>query len=211
MPEVAGNVTRPRTVNSSSRLLTSPLPWARRRHNKHLRLEWEVVMPTWVQYVEWLISAPVLIAIAWVRFNSPPTNRSGTTFVLFFVGLTFYCLLIVALWLLIIVAVSEGGIGLGEFYHPLPGAKAQGDLAQHAPLVAAFILVAATHFSWVCRMDNSARSLCITLAAIPREADWLALELAQNVDFSPKSEVLRSKVSKIISERIGPQALSFEA
>src|SRR5262249_57550914 len=140
MPEVAGNVTRPRTVNSSSRLLTSPLPWARRRHNKHLRLEWEVVMPTWVQYVEWLISAPVLIAIAWVRFNSPPTNRSGTTFALFYVGLTIYCLLIVALWLLIIVAVSLNLAKLDP--------QVQRELAQHAPLMAAFVLVAAPHFIW---------------------------------------------------------------
>ena len=71
-------------------------------------------MSQWVQYSEWLITAPVLFAIAWGRFNSPPTNRSGTTFALFIVGLTIYCLLIVALWLLIIVAVSQGSISLGK-------------------------------------------------------------------------------------------------
>ncbi len=118
-------------------------------------------MSQWVQYSEWLIPAPVLIAIAWVRFNSPPTNRSGTTFALFVVGLTIYCLLIVALWLLIIVAVSQGSIGFGKLNLSLSSPKAQAELAQHAPLVAAFILVAATHFSWVRRMDNTARAFCI--------------------------------------------------
>ena len=168
-------------------------------------------MSQWVQYSEWLIPAPVLIAIAWVRFNSPPTNRSGTTFALFVVGLTIYCLLIVALWLLIIVAVSQGSIGFGKLNLSLSSPKAQAELAQHAPLLAAFVLVAATHFSWVRRMDNSARAFCIKLASIPRQADWLALELAQTIDFRPKSELLRNKVSKIITEDIGAQALSFES
>ena len=97
-------------------------------------------MPNLVQHIEWLISAPVLIAVAWVRFNSPPTNRSGTTFALFYVGLTIYCLLIVALWLLIIVAVSLNLAKLDP--------QVQRELAQHAPLMAAFVLVAAPHFIW---------------------------------------------------------------
>src|SRR6266542_2491478 len=196
------------------RPLPSPFPWLAGgtitvKNTPPAR--WEVVMSQWVQYSEWLIPAPVLIAIAWVRFNSPPTNRSGTTFALFVVGLTIYCLLIVALWLLIIVAVSQGSIGFGKLNLSLSSPKAQAELAQHAPLVAAFILVAATHFSWVRRMDNTARAFCITLAAIPRQADWLALELAQTIDFRPKSELLRNKVSKIITEDIGAQALSFES
>jgi uncharacterized protein YecT (DUF1311 family) len=32
-----------------------------------------------MQYSAWIIPVPLLIAIAWVRFNQPPTNRSGTT------------------------------------------------------------------------------------------------------------------------------------
>ncbi len=150
--------------------------------------------------------------------SSPPSRPrrrhntvKNTPFALFVVGLTIYCLLIVALWLLIIVAVSQGSIGFGKLNLSLSSPKAQAELAQHAPLVAAFILVAATHFSWVRRMDNTARAFCITLAAIPRQADWLALELAQTIDFRPKSELLRNKVSKIITEDIGAQALSFES
>src|SRR5262249_61633933 len=61
------------------------------------------------------------------------------------------------------------------------------------------------------RMDKAARELCMRLAAIPREAAWLALELAQTVDFQPRSELLRNKVSKIITEDISAQALRFEA
>jgi hypothetical protein len=36
------------------------------------------------------------------------------------------------------------------------------------------------------------RTFCITLAAIPREHDRLALELAQTADFRPKSVKARS-------------------
>jgi len=38
----------------------------------------------------------------------------------------------------------------------------------------------------------------------------LALELAQTADFRPKSERLRNKISKTISENIGARALNFE-
>jgi hypothetical protein len=166
-----------------------------------------------VQYSEWLIPAPLLIAIAWVRFNSPPTNRSGTTFALFSIGLTIYCLLIAVLWLMVIIAVSQGSIGLDKLSPALGMAnpQAQGEFAQYLPLVAALVIVATTHVSWVRRIDDRARTFCITLAAIPREADRLALELAQTADFQPRSERLRSKVSKVIGEEIAPQALSFKA
>jgi hypothetical protein len=73
------------------------------------------------------------------------------------------------------------------------------------------LMMPATHVSWVRRIDDRARAFCIMLAAIPREADRLALELAQTADFQPRSERLRSKVSKVISEEIAAQALSFEA
>jgi hypothetical protein len=136
-----------------------------------------------VQYSEWLIPVPVLIAMAWVRFNSPPTNRSGTTFVLFSVGLMLYGLLIGVLWLLVIIGLTQGSLGLHNLH---------GEFAQHAPLVAALLMVAATHVSWIKRMDDAARAFCITFAAIPREADRLALELAQTAVFQPKTERLRA-------------------
>ena len=165
-----------------------------------------------VQYSEWIIPVPLLIAIAWVRFNSPPTNRSGTTFVLFSIGLTIYCLLIAVLWLLVIIAVSQGSIGFDKLSLAVGSAnpQAQGEFAQYTPLVAALMMVAATHVSWVRRIDNTARTFCIALAAIPREADRLALELAQTADFRPRSERLRNKVGEVIRHEIAAQALSFE-
>jgi hypothetical protein len=54
-------------------------------------------------------------------------------------------------------------------------------------------------------MDNRARAFCITLAAIPREADRLALELAQTATFQPKAEKLRAHVRKVITETVETQ------
>jgi len=66
--------------------------------------EW---VPYLVQPSEWIVSALMLIVVAWERFNTPPTNRSGTTFALFSFGLIFYYALIVALWLLVTIAVRQ--------------------------------------------------------------------------------------------------------
>jgi len=71
-------------------------------------------------------------------------------------------------------------------------------------------MVAATHFSWVRQMDNAAREFCIKLAAIPSEANRLALELEQFAAFQPRPGQLREKVRKVITETIGPRALNFE-
>jgi uncharacterized protein YneF (UPF0154 family) len=167
----------------------------------------------WVQYSEWIIPVPVLFAIAWHNFNSPPTNRSSTTLALFSIGLTIYCFLIAVLWLLVIIAISGGSIGFDKLSLALGTANpnAQGEFAQYAPLLAALMMVAATQVSWIQEIDDRARKFCIELAAIPREADRLALELAQTADFSPKSERLRRKISEVISENIGTQGLNFEA
>jgi uncharacterized membrane protein YidH (DUF202 family) len=177
----------------------------------------EVVMSSeWISYgvhsSEWIVSALMLVVVAWARFNSPPTNRSGTTFALFSFGLIFYYALIVALWLIVIIAVRQGSVGFDKATIWLGGLspKVQGEFAPYAPLVAAFMIVVAAHFPWVWRIDNLARGFCIKLAAIPREADRLTLELAQTADFRPKSDRLRAHVSKTITENIGPQALNFE-
>ena len=164
------------------------------------------------EWIPWVMSAAMLIVYARARFNSPPTNRSGTTFALFFFGLIFYCALIVALWIVVIVAVRQGGIGFYKSAVWLGAAEPDslGEFKPYAPLVAALVIVVAAHFPWVRRIDDAARTFCIKLAAIPREADRLALELAQTAEFQPKSERLRGRISKIITEDIGPQALKFE-
>ncbi len=162
-----------------------------------------------VQYGEWIIPTLLLYVVAWARFNSPPTNRSGTTFALFFLGAVFYYALIIALWLLVTIAISQGSIGLDRFGALLrfkPGAE--GEMDQYKPIFAALIIVVASQFPMVHRIDKAARAFCISLAAIPRQADRIAVELAQS-DFFPRSERLRDQIAKIVSESVGKQALNF--
>ena len=169
--------------------------------------------PYLVQPAEWIVSALMLIVVACERFNTPPTNRSSTTFALFSFGLIFYYALIVALWLVVTIAVRQGAIGFDKSVILLggPNPKVRAEFAPYAPLVAALVIVVAAHFPWVQQVDNLARAFCINLAAIPREADRLTLELAQAADFQPKSEKVRGYVEKIITEQIGSQALRFES
>jgi hypothetical protein len=159
---------------------------------------------------EWIIAVLALYVVAWTRFNSPPTNRSGTTFVLFFFGVIFYYALIVALWVLVMIGLVQGSIGFDWIGKALTkvNPEAQIQLAQYAPIVAALIIVVASQFRRVLQIDSAARMFCVKFAAIPREADQLAIELAQGADFRP-TERLRSQVTRIISENIGPQALNF--
>jgi hypothetical protein len=149
---------------------------------------------------EWIVPALLLLIVAWVRFNSPPTNRSGTTFALFYVGVVFYYGLILALWLLVTVS----GIGFGGL------ATGKEQIAQHAPIFGALIIVVASQFPQVLRIDIAARKFCLSLAAIPREADRLSVELGQSADFQPPSEQLRNRVTKIISNNINCKAVNFD-
>lgn len=159
---------------------------------------------------QWIIAILALYVVAWTRFNSPPTNRSGTTFALFFFGVTFYYALIVALWVLVMIGLVQGSIGFDWIGRTLTkvSPEAQIQLAQYAPIVAALIIVVASQFRQVLRIDSAARTFCFKLAAIPREADRLTVELAQSADFQP-TEKLRSQVTRLISENISPQALNF--
>src|SRR5262245_22284385 len=155
-----------------------------------------------IQSGVWLVPALLLFAVVWIRFNTPPTNRSGTTFALFFFGVIFYYALILALWLLVIIMVNQGGIGLDKISVALAHADPlrPEEIAQYAPIVAALIIVVASQFRRVLQIDTAARSFCVRLAAIPREADRLSVELAQGADFSPQKEGLRRQVGRIISE-----------
>jgi hypothetical protein len=165
-----------------------------------------------LQYGEWTISVVLLFVVAWARFNSPPTNRSGTTFAMFFFGVIFYFALIIALWLLVIIMVNQGLIGLSwlsaALSHPDPEVKHE--LNQFAPLLAALFIVVASQFPRVGEIDAAARSFCVNLAAIPREADRLGFELSRSADFQPPSEALRNDIEQIVHS-ISPSAVRFEA
>ena len=97
---------------------------------------------------EWIIAVLALYVVAWTRFNSPPTNRSGTTFALFFFGVIFYYALIVALWVLVMIGLVQGSIGFDWIGKALTkvNPEAQIQLAQYAPIVAALIIVVASQF-----------------------------------------------------------------
>jgi hypothetical protein len=168
------------------------------------------IMQEIVTKSEWTIAVVALYVVAWNRFNSPPTNRSGTTFALFFWGMIFYYALIIPLWLVVMIGVAQGSIGFDWISYKLTQVNpdAQAELAQYAPIVAVLIIVVASQFRQLSRIDKAARTFCFKLAAIPREADRLAIELAQSADFKP-GESLRSQVTKIIRENISPQALNF--
>ncbi|XUJ33921.1 hypothetical protein ACQ5SK_41930 [Bradyrhizobium japonicum] len=108
------------------------------------------------------------------------------------------------------IGLVQGSIGFDFIVGQVKAVdpKAQAQLDQYAPIVAVLIIVVASQFRQVARIDRAARAFCVRLAAIPREADRLAFELAQTTGFVPRDD-LRSKVTKIVSENIGPQALSF--
>jgi hypothetical protein len=167
------------------------------------------IMREIVQKSEWIIPVLLLYVVAWTRFNSPPTNRSSTTFGLFFFGVIFYYALIVALWLLVIIGLVQGSIGFDWIGKTLTAVnpEAQVELAQYAPIFAALIIVVASQFRQVSRIDTAARAFCVKIAAIPREADRLAVELAQSAKFKPAAQ-LGNQVAKLISENISPQALN---
>lgn len=154
-----------------------------------------------VDYSEWILPILFLLVVAWANFNSPPTNRSGTSFALFFFGMIFYYAMLISLWLFVTVSVNAG-----SFIPRILGM--QGGIEQYKPVVAALIVVAASQFPWVHRIDTAARSFCVGLAAIPREADRIAVELSQ-CDFQPKSDCLREQIARTISENIDPRALNF--
>jgi hypothetical protein len=160
------------------------------------------------EYGEGILLSSLLFVVAWVRFNSPPSNRSGTTFALFFFGVIFYYALIVALWLLLTIAISQGSIGLSH----LPGVQfklgSEGVDQYKAAFFAVLFIVVASQFPTVNRIDEGARAFCVSLAAIPREADRIAVALTQTA-FMPRSEQLRDQVAKFISENVGAKALKF--
>ena len=173
--------------------------------------EWAELQPLFtqiIQYSEWIVSASLLFIVAWVKFNSPPTNRSGTTFALFFFGVMFYYSMIIILWIIMTIVISGGSIGLNYFGKIQLNPSAQAEIEQYKPIFAALIIVVASQFPAVSRIDEAARSFCVSLAAIPREADRIALELTQT-GFLPKSKDLREQISKFILENVGSKALQF--
>src|SRR4051794_24403164 len=54
----------------------------------------------------WIGPAVLLSILAVCSFNQPPTNRSSTTFFLFYFGLFLYNVMLLVLWILVIAAIN---------------------------------------------------------------------------------------------------------
>ena len=149
------------------------------------------------EYSEWILLSSLLFIVAWVRFNFLQEQVWNNIRVVL-LGVIFYYALIVALWLLLTIAISQGSIGLSY----LPGIQfklGSEGVDQDRGFFAVLFIVVASQFPTVNRIDEGARAFCMSLAAIPREADRIAVELAQTA-FMPRSEHLRDQVTKFISE-----------
>lgn len=153
----------------------------------------------------WLVPAVLLFVAAWVKFNRPPTNRSGTTFFLFHCGVAYYYALTILIWLLTIMMVKGGSKTLG----PLGFSASTEDMAMTAPLVAALFIVVVSQIPRIRQLDNAARSFCMRLAAIPRQADQLALNLAFRAAVEAKPELTRI-VKKELVDNAGVKSVDFD-
>ena len=155
----------------------------------------------------WIASGLLLSVVALVRFTRPPTNRTGTTFLLFYTGMLFYYALLIGLWLLVIVLLSAGSYGIdGVSSVVSQSLKANEWLSPSLPVIGLVVIAVASQFKLVGRMDAGARQLCIQLAAIPAEAEQLAVELAHG-ELQLSDRTLIENVSREITTNIGENAL----
>lgn len=155
----------------------------------------------------WIASGILLFVVAFVRFNRPPTNRTGTTFFLFYTGMFFYYALLIGLWLFVIVVLSSGGYGLGEIKLVQP--QVSETLTPTLPIIGLLIIAVASQIKRVRRIDAAARQICIQLAAIPAEAEQLGMELAGGAELRIENKKLVDDISRDVSQNIGSNALSF--
>jgi hypothetical protein len=164
-------------------------------------------MHTVVNQGLWIASGLLLFVVALVRFNRPPTNRTGTTFLLFYTGMLFYYALLIGLWLLVIVLLSAGSYGIDGISAAVSQSlKANEWLSPSLPAIGLLVIAVASQFRLVGRMDAGARQLCIQLAAIPAEAEQLAVELAHG-ELQPTDRTLIENISREITNNIGAKAL----
>jgi hypothetical protein len=162
-------------------------------------------MHTVVNHGLWIASGLLLFVVALIRFSRPPTNRTGTTFLLFYTGVLFYYALLIGLWLLVIILISAGGYGI-DGIPVAQSLKANEWLSPSLPVIGFLVITVASQFKLVGKMDVGARQFCIQLAAIPAEAEQLAVELAHG-ELQLTNRALVENISREISTNIGANAL----
>lgn len=167
----------------------------------------ELAMHTVVNHGLWIASGLLLFVVALIQFNRPPTNRTGTTFLLFYTGVLFYYALLIGLWLLVIILLGAGGYGIDGIGAAVgKSLKANEWLSPSLPVVGFLVITVASQFKLVRKMDTGARQFCIQLAAIPAEAEQLAVELAHG-ELQLTDQALIKNISREISTNIGGNAL----
>jgi hypothetical protein len=162
-------------------------------------------MHTVVNHGLWIASGLLLFVVALIRFSRPPTNRTGTTFLLFYTGVLFYYALLIGLWLLVIILISAGGYGI-DGIPVAQSLKANEWLSPSLPIIGFLVITVASQFKLVGKMDTGARQFCIQLAAIPAEAEQLAVELAHG-ELQLTDRTLIENISREITTNIGGNAL----
>jgi hypothetical protein len=150
-------------------------------------------------------SSVLLLLAAGQRFNTPPTNRSGTTFALYYIGMFLYYSMIVAVWLCTIAFLASRGASLIKL-------ELNDATRSILPLVAAFLVVVFSYsnYEFIRNLDEGARRFCLRLASIPLLAEQLAYELAHQAKFHVVSDKLKMKIMGVISDNIGANAVNFE-
>ena len=151
-----------------------------------------------------LISGLLLFIAAWQRFNTPPTNKSGTTFILFYVGMLFYFAMLVAVWFGVMALLASGGAALFKM-------AITPENKNILPLAAAFVvgIAAYSNYEFIKALDEIARQFCVRLASIPLLAQQLGHELSRRASFIVVNESLKSKITEVVLDNIGSNALNF--
>jgi hypothetical protein len=123
-------------------------------------------MHTVVNQGLWIVSGLLLFVIALVRFNRPPTNRTGTTFLLFYTGMLFYYALLIGLWLLVIVLLSAGSYGIDGISSVVAQSlKANEWLSPSLPVIGLLVIAVASQFKLVGNSVNDGLSCSCPLCA----------------------------------------------
>jgi hypothetical protein len=112
--------------------------------------------------------------------------------------------MLVAVWFCVMALLASGGAAVFKL-------EINSENKNILPLAAAFIVVIASYsnYEFIKNLDEAARQFCVRLASIPLLAEQLGHELSHRARFRVVSESLKLKISDVVSDNIGPNALNF--
>jgi hypothetical protein len=145
------------------------------------------------------------------RFNTPPTNRSGTTFARFYVGMLIYFSMLVAVWLCTLAFLGAGAAVSFKLKEVSVDLKLNEVSQDILPAVAALLVIILLYSNYepIRKLEEGTRQICEHLASIPLLAEQLAYELAYQAKFHILSERLKTTITAVISDNIGANAVNF--